>query len=420
MASACAVCSCARASSASCAMLDCSASALSALNDVRQPLLGVADGRQPLLARDRARARGRRGRARAHGRARPPARPRRPGAQPRQRSTADHQRLRRRSDRPASQRALMGPSQHGAATRTEPAARIAPVPSNRDPSADVIVHGRVQGVFFRDSPRERAARERRRGWARNRPTGRSRRSSRARRGGRTPGARSASSGRRARSRCGSSSARRGARGAERVRDALSPGPRYRQSAAGSAPGPAHPRPAVPGRRSTCAPRVPRPSSPCSDQPPASNCAAWPRSPPDREYDALGRRAERRGGGGPPRPRSGPPPSSGKPPTPVPNATQRQRAGAELGRPGQGARGRAPDHVGRGRAAEFHRRGVDHPAARQRAGRRLDRLAESDRRALVALAAGSSGRRRGRWRPRRRRRAAAACWLRWRSHRPPGA
>jgi acylphosphatase len=35
----------------------------------------------------------------------------------------------------------------------------------------VIVHGRVQGVFFRDSTRERALAANVRGWVRNRPDG---------------------------------------------------------------------------------------------------------------------------------------------------------------------------------------------------------------------------------------------------------
>jgi acylphosphatase len=35
----------------------------------------------------------------------------------------------------------------------------------------VVVHGRVQGVFFRDSTRERASAHGVSGWARNRPDG---------------------------------------------------------------------------------------------------------------------------------------------------------------------------------------------------------------------------------------------------------
>jgi acylphosphatase len=35
----------------------------------------------------------------------------------------------------------------------------------------VVVHGHVQGVFFRDSIRRRAERERLHGWVRNRPDG---------------------------------------------------------------------------------------------------------------------------------------------------------------------------------------------------------------------------------------------------------
>ena len=61
---------------------------------------------------------------------------------------------------------------------------------------------------------------------------------------------------------------------------------------------------------------------------------------------------------------------------------------------------------RRRAAELHRGGVDHPAARHVAGRGLDRLAEPDRRLRVGLVAGRRGRRRARSRPPRRRRGAA--------------
>ena len=112
-------------------------------------------------------------------------------------------------------------------------------------------------------------------------------------------------------------------------------------------------------------------------------------------------------------------SIGKPPTPVPNATSaRLRAPSSLGAAQRGGRG-AADDVGRRRAAELHRGGVDDPAAGHRAARRLDRLAEADRGGRCATPRRSPGRRRARSRPPRRRRAAAPCWPRWRSRRPPG-
>src|SRR5262245_28763071 len=62
----------------------------------------------------------------------------------------------------------------------------------------------------------------------------------------------------------------------------------------------------------------------------------------------------------------------------------EAARAQLVRLGESARGRAPDDLRRGWAAELHRGRVDHPAAGHLAGAGLDRLAEPDRGALVAL------------------------------------
>ena len=63
----------------------------------------------------------------------------------------------------------------------------------------------------------------------------------------------------------------------------------------------------------------------------------------------------------------------------------QRAGVELLRLPQRRGGRAAHDVGRRAAAGVHhRRGVDHPAGGQLAARRLDRLAEADRRPAAAL------------------------------------
>ena len=77
-------------------------------------------------------------------------------------------------------------------------------------------------------------------------------------------------------------------------------------------------------------------------------------------------------------------SIGKPPTPVPNATSAsERAPSSSAAPA--CRGRRADDLGRGRAAKLHRRGVNHPARGHLARGRLDRLAQADRRALVALA-----------------------------------
>ena len=84
--------------------------------------------------------------------------------------------------------------------------------------------------------------------------------------------------------------------------------------------------------------------------------------------------------------------------------QRQRAGAELVGLGERARGGGADDLGRGRSAELHGRGVDHPLARHLAGAGRHRLAETDRRQRVALVLDARGRRRGRSRRRRRRRA----------------
>ena len=62
--------------------------------------------------------------------------------------------------------------------------------------------------------------------------------------------------------------------------------------------------------------------------------------------------------------------------------EREAARAELVGAGEGGGGGAADDAGIGRAAELHRRRVDHPARRHVAGRRLDRLAQPDRRLLV--------------------------------------
>ena len=78
-------------------------------------------------------------------------------------------------------------------------------------------------------------------------------------------------------------------------------------------------------------------------------------------------------------------SSGKPPTPVPNATsasERAPSSSALASVERVARSMI---VGGGRAAQLHRRRVDHPAGGHVAGGRLDRLAQPDRRPRVGLA-----------------------------------
>ena len=118
----------------------------------------------------------------------------------------------------------------------------------------------------------------------------------------------------------------------------------------------------------------------------------------------------------PRPRSGPPVEREAAHAGA-EGDQRQRAGAELVGHPQRARGRLADDLGRGRPAELHRRGVDHPARRHLAGGRRDRLAEARSAPPRRSRAGSSGRRRARSPRRPRRRAGARCWRRWRSRRP---
>src|SRR5215211_7607543 len=68
----------------------------------------------------------------------------------------------------------------------------------------------------------------------------------------------------------------------------------------------------------------------------------------------------------------------------PEGHQSEALRSELVRFGEGAGGRPPDDLRRGRTSKLHGGGVDHPPARHFAGGRLDRLAEPDRRALVAL------------------------------------
>ena len=95
------------------------------------------------------------------------------------------------------------------------------------------------------------------------------------------------------------------------------------------------------------------------------------------------RCRRRGGGALPRPRFAPHRRAG-----IRRRRSRRRRApgscAELVGLGERARGRLPNHVRGGRTAELHRRRMNHPAARHFAGRRLDRLAESDRRHRIAL------------------------------------
>jgi acylphosphatase len=62
---------------------------------------------------------------------------------------------------------------HRPALAPPPAPRACqnPCMSNEPIRRRAVVHGNVQGVFFRDSTREQAERQRLGGWARNRPDG---------------------------------------------------------------------------------------------------------------------------------------------------------------------------------------------------------------------------------------------------------
>ena len=103
----------------------------------------------------------------------------------------------------------------------------------------------------------------------------------------------------------------------------------------------------------------------------------------------------------------------------PEGHERERAGAERVGARERARRRGPDHLGRRRAAELHRRGVDDPAGRHVARGGLDGVPEPDRRPLAGLPLDG---RAARARDRRGDAAAVlelACWRRWRSRRPRG-
>ena len=157
-------------------MLDWSASALSALNDSESRSCASVDDLQPLPARPPARARGRSwrgpGRARARCARAASCGERAMSRSQRQRTRAGAEDQAEKQPQGIHRRPSMAPP------RTEPGAC-----KNRCMERDVIrrrviVHGRVQGVFFRDSLRASAQDHGVSGWARNRPTARSRRRSR--------------------------------------------------------------------------------------------------------------------------------------------------------------------------------------------------------------------------------------------------
>ena len=249
------------------------------------------------------------------------------------------------------------------------------------------------------------------------------------------------------------------------RRARSPAPSRRSRCAVRRAARTRPRPAGRADRSTvdaCAARrraspAARPSCPRRRRPPGSSTASRPptRSPRGdrRRHLARGERAleaspgatsagssanglggrrapprrrgrRRRSARGRPRararrrPSSAPPRRAGSRPRRCRTRPARASGSRAARRSERRARG-ALDDLGRGRAAQLHRRRVDHPAGGHVAGGRLDRLAEPDRRALVGLALDRRARRRARSPRPRRRRGAAACWPRWRS-RPPRA